>query len=170
MLTVISSNEYTPRNRGETIRDLAGGINQEGMGNFQSTLPFTNIGLSGRATQIVFLGVSGLVSYGIGMIFVKEVFSGEVQNQVFEISLFLGSITIVGATILAFVKAHRRRFLTHKVQCAAGVFWIVISVLGIAIRPTGLPIVAYPMILAFSAVVILPVAATPLAIAWNRHR
>ncbi len=239
MLTVLSSSEYTTRNRGETIRDLAGGINQEGMGNFQSTLPFSNpdfaksilrtaaksvliawsfwaagffgclliaqllphvpmpdfltqlrawylpltllgpwiamtnlslIGLSGRATQIVFLGVSGLVSYGIGMIFVKEVFSGDVQNQVFEISIFLGSITIVGATILAFVKAHRRRFLTHKAQCASGALWIAIAILGIAIRPTDLPIVAYPMILAFSAVVILPVAATPLAIAWNRHR
>lgn len=239
MLTVISSNEYTTRNRGETIRDLAGGINQEGMGNFQSTLPFTNsdfaqailrtafrsvliawslwaagffgcllisqlmphvpmpvfppelqawylpltllgpwiamtnlslIGLSGRGIRMVFLGVSGLISYGIGMMFIKEVFSAEVQNRVFEISLFLGSITIVGATILAFMKAHRRRFLAHNAQYGAGAIWITIAVLGIAMRPADLPTVAYPMILAFSALVIMPLAATPLAIAWNRHR
>jgi hypothetical protein len=239
MLTALSSNGDATRTRGETIRDLAGTNNLEGMGNFQSTLPFTNsdfaksilqtafrsvlfawglwaagffgclliaqlmphvpmpvfpvelrawylpltllgpwiaitnlsmIGLSGRATRIVLLGVSGLVSYGIGMIFIKEVFSEEVQNQVFEISLFLGSIAIVGATILAFVKAHRRRFLAHNAQYAAGAIWIAIAVLGIAIRPTGLPVVAYPMIFAFSALVIMPLAATPLAIAWNRHR
>ncbi|RLT09337.1 MAG: hypothetical protein DWI22_05980 [Planctomycetota bacterium] len=239
MMTVISSNEYTTRNRGETIRDLAAGINQAGMGNFQSTLPFTNsdfsqailqtafrsiliawslwaagffgcllisqlmphvpmpafppelqawylpltllgpwiamtnlslIGLSGRGIRMVFLGVTGLVSYGIGMILIKEVFSAEVQNQVFAISLFLGSITIVGGTLWAFMKAQRREFLTHKAQYASGILWIAIVILGIAIRPKDLPVVAYPMMLAFSALVILPLAATPLAIAWNRHR
>ena len=128
------------------------------------------IGLSGRGIRMVFLGVTGLVSYGIGMILIKEVFSAEVQNQVFEISLFLGSITIVGATLWAFMKAQRRQVLTHKAQYASGVLWIAIVILGIAIRPKDLPVVAYPMILAFSALVILPLAATPLAIAWNRHR
>ena len=239
MLTVLSSSEYTTRNRSETIRDLAGGINQEGMGNFQSTLPFTNsdfaqsilqtaarsiliawglwaagffgclliaqlmphvpvpifppefrawylpltllgpwiamtnlsvIGLSGRAARIVFLGVSGLISYGIGMILIKEFHSAELQSHVFEISIFLGSITIVGATVLAFVKGHRRRFLSRKSQCVSGVIWIATAILGIATRPADLPVVAYPMILAFSALVIMPLATTPLAIAWNRHR
>jgi len=239
MLTVLSSNGNTTRNRGETIRDLAGSNNVEGMGNFQSTLPFTNsdfaksilqtafrsvliswalwaagffgclliaqlmphvpvpvlppelrtwylpltllgpwiamtnlsvIGLSGRATRIVCLGVSGLISYGIGMILIKEVYSAEVQDRVFEISMFLGSITIVGATILAFVKAHRRRCLSYKSQCVSGVLWITIASLGIATRPADLPVVAYPMILAFSSLVIMPLATTPLAIKWNRHR
>lgn len=150
MMTVISSNEYTTRNRGETIRDLAAGINQAGMGNFQSTLPFTNsdfsqailqtafrsiliawslwaagffgcllisqlmphvpmpafppelqawylpltllgpwiamtnlslIGLSGRGIRMVFLGVTGLVSYGIGMILIKEVFQPRFKTR-----------------------------------------------------------------------------------------
>ncbi len=239
MLIGFSFNGNTTRNRSETIRDLAGSNSQEGMGNFLSTLPFTNsdfaksilqtaiksvliawgfwaagffgclliaqfmphvpllifppefralylpltllgpwiamtnlsiISISGRATRIVPIGVSTLIFYCIGMIFIKEVFSAELLKQVFEISMFLGSITIVGATVLAFVKAHRRRFLTHKAQYASGALWIAIAILGIALRPADLPVVAYPMILAFSALVIMPVAATPLAIAWNRHR
>ena len=84
--------------------------------------------------------------------------------------MFLGSTAIVAATLMAFVKAHRRRFLSRKSQCVSGVIWIAIAIVGIAIRPADLPVVAYPMILAFSALVILPRATTPLAIAWNRHR
>lgn len=239
ILTVISSNSHTTRNRGETIRDLAGGINLAGMGNFQSTLPFTNsdfaqsilqtafrsiliarglwasgffgcllisqltphipmptfppelrawylpltllgpwiamtnlsvIGLSGRGIRMVFLGVAGLVSYFFGMIFVKEVFSAEVQNQLFEISIFLGSLTIAEATILTFHRASRFNLLSRKAQCQTGFVGIGIMSLALVIRPADLPVVAYPMILAFSALVILPLAAKPLTIAWNRHR
>lgn len=239
MLTVLSSNGNTTRNRSETIRDLGGSNNQEGMGNFQSTLPFTNsdfsqsilltafrsvlaawglwaagffgcllisqlmphvpmpvfppelrawylpltllapwtamtnlalIGLSGRATRIVFAGVSVFVSCCIGMILIKEIYSAELQTLVFEISMFIGSITIVGATILAFVKAHRRRILSDKTQWATGVIWIAIAIVAIALRPADLPVMAYPMILAFASLVIMPLAATPLAIEWNRHR
>ena len=239
ILTGISSNGTVTRYRGETIRDLAGNNNKEGMGNFQSTLPFTNrdfsksilqtasrslliawgfwaagffgclliaqlmphipvrvfppesgawylpltllgpwiamtnmsiIGLSGRSTRIVPIGISGLILYGIGMILIKEVFSAEVQNQVSEITMFFGSMTIIGATLLAFVKAHRRNFLSRKSQCVSGIIGIGIVTLAIAFRPAELPVVAYPMILAFSALVIMPLAATPLTIAWNRHR
>ena len=136
-------------------------------------IAFTNIAtisLSGRCAKILFFGVIAVISYGIGMILIKEFVSVDAQKQVFEISMFLGSITIVGATILAFRRAYRCNLLSRKAQCRAGFVWLGIIVLAIALRPADLPVVAYPMILAFSSLSIMPFATTPLAIAWNRHR
>ncbi|MEJ7594084.1 MAG: hypothetical protein WKF77_21295 [Planctomycetaceae bacterium] len=239
ILMGISSNGNMTRNRSETVRDLAGSNSQEGMGNFQCTLPFTNhdfaksvlqtgaksvliswglwaagvfgclliaklmphvpvqvfppeigvwylpltllgpwiamanlstIGLSGRSARIVFIGTTGLILYCIGMILIKEVFSAEVQKRVFEISMYFASITTVGATLLVFTKAQRHSYLSQKSLCIAAVIWLGMATDAIAIRRADLPVMAYPMILAFFALVIMPLATTPLAIAWNRHR
>ena len=138
-----------------------------------SWVAFTNLAtivLSGRGVKIIFVGVTALISYGAGMIVTKEVFSSEAQNKVFETLMWIGSIAIIGITLLAFRRAHRFSCLSLKSQCQAGFVGLGIVILAIALRPADLPVLAYPMILAFSSLVIMPLATTPLAIAWNRHR
>jgi hypothetical protein len=56
----------------------------------------------------------------------------------------------------------------HGLRCLS--FSVALTLLALLLRPPGLAIAAYPWIPAFVALVILPVATTPLAIEWNRHR
>ena len=58
----ISANGNMNRNRSETIRDLAGSNSQEGMGNFQSALPFTNSDFAKSILQTAIKSV--LIAWG----------------------------------------------------------------------------------------------------------
>ena len=115
-------------------------------------------------------GVAVPILYAIVMILTKEFFSFTVQEQVHQICVVVASVAIVGIAVWAFATARRRGLLSRAALYLAGVTGLGIVVVSIALRPTDLWIVAYPMIVAFAALVVMPWATAPLALAWNRHR
>jgi len=93
--------------------------------------------------------------------------------------LILGQafLTTVGAAILLgtawlFTVAHRRSLIqTTTLGVVAGV-WLIATVLVMLQPPLPpeSPRLAYLLIAATLALAIAPLAAAPLAVAWNRHR
>lgn len=85
----------------------------------------------------------------------------------FSVLIALG---VLAGTALAFFVALRKSAIPtrHCLRCL--IFSIALTVLALLLQPPGLAAAAYLWIPAFSALVILPLATTPLAIAWNRHR
>ena len=81
-----------------------------------------------------------------------------------------GSALIVLAALGAFVQARRRLHLSDRALVAAGVLSCGIVAAAFVLVPENTPFVAYSLIFAFAALVVLPVASLPVVIAWNRHR
>lgn len=128
------------------------------------------IGLSGRAAKLAVVGTVILVSYCIVLILIKEFVSREAHDRFVESCVCIGSIAVVLSTLPSFSKAYRCGYLNCRTACAAVGVAISIVVMAIALQPRELSMTAYFMICAFAALVVLPIATTPLAIAWNRHR
>ncbi|MDA1230137.1 MAG: hypothetical protein O2856_05135 [Planctomycetota bacterium] len=128
------------------------------------------VGLSGRGRSLLFVGIGGMMLYIIATILVRAFWSDEILDRVHRICVFTGSIAVLIATPCLFYTALRRNLLSRKSNGIAAAVWLVIVILAIAMRPMDLPPLSYPMILAFAALVILPVATVPLSISWNRHR
>lgn len=80
------------------------------------------------------------------------------------------AIVALAGTAVAFVAASRRSMVTQAIAWRCGIAWLLLNGVALLLKPAGLTFVAYPLLLAFTALVILPFATTPLAIAWNRHR
>ena len=128
------------------------------------------IGLSGRVAKLLPAGVMAVISYGIVLFLIKEFISREVHDRFVESCVCIGSIAVVLSTLPAFSKSHKCGYLSRKSQCAAVCVAISIVVMAIVLQPRELSMTAYVMICAFAALIVLPIATTPLAIAWNRHR
>jgi len=101
---------------------------------------------------------------------VKKVATAETQKLLVQSFPVVISVLIVLGTAAALVKAYRQHLLEPNVVSKTVVVWVIIAVIAFMLRPTDLPLLAYPMIAAFSALIVLPIATAPLAIAWNRHR
>lgn len=80
------------------------------------------------------------------------------------------AIVALAGTAVAFIAASRRSVVTGTLAWRCGIAWLLLNSVALMLKPTGLTFVAYPLLLAFTALVILPFATTPLAITWNRHR
>lgn len=80
------------------------------------------------------------------------------------------AVVVLGGTMLAFSAALRDCLIASRSAGLCGVFWIALTAFAILFRPPALGFFAFPLISSFAALVVLPFATTPLAIAWNRHR
>ena len=91
------------------------------------------------------------------------------QLLVLAVSLLICLVVLLGSG-LAFLVALRRRLLSAGFVGGCGMLWLLLTAVGLLLRPAELPAAVYPWLLSFTCLVFLPFAVTPLAIAWNRHR
>jgi hypothetical protein len=145
-------------------------------------LPFTLLGawigitsvatavLSGRAA--VFAAILVLVLPGgiLATNLAQQFASPELRIQLVNILSFVVALGIIGGTVSAFVQAGIRCLVRTSLVFGLCVTWLTIAVLAWVLGPSDLRVTAVPSIVAFAALVVLPFATTPLAIAWNRHR
>ena len=140
------------------------------LGSWISMANLATIGLTGRGTKLSFAIVTGVITCVIGEIIIRERCTTDVQQIIYEASIWIISISILFVTPLLLRKAHRNHLLSLKAPYVLSGVFLAIVILVMAFEARVLPILAYPMILAFSALVVLPLATIPLAIRWNRHR
>ena len=140
------------------------------LGSWITMANLSAIGLSGRGTRLIFTFVSGIIVLAIAATVIEQRCSDDVQQNVYQASLWIASIAALITTPIAIRKAHRRGLLSVKALWILAAVSAGIAVPVIAVESKALPILAYPMILAFAALFILPFATIPLAITWNRHR
>lgn len=126
--------------------------------------------MTGRS-GLFLLSTCGLLIFGFVVdIIVKELASAEAQQLLFQVWPVVFSLLVVTGTAFVIVKARRRQLLGQTGALQTVVAWIILAVIAFMLRPAELPLVAYPLIMAFSALIVLPVATAPLALAWNRNR
>ncbi len=140
------------------------------LGSWITMANLAAIGLSGRGTRLLFAFVSGIIGIAIAEVVIKQRCSNDVQQNVYQASIWIASIATLIVTPIAFATAHRRGFLSVRALWILAAISAAIAFLAIGLEAKTLPVLAYPPILAFSALFILPFATIPLAIAWNRHR
>lgn len=128
------------------------------------------IGLSGRPTRLTFSLVGGLIVFAAAMILVKARCSENTQRALFQASIWIASIAALAVTPISFRKAAQRGLVKNKNLLILSITAVGIALSVFALEWERLPIMAYPAILAFAALFILPFATIPLAITWNRHR
>ncbi len=136
-----------------------------------SWIMIANVGsltLTGRGgfVMLSFLAAGLLI---FASIFIDKFDSAMVDNVVYALLSFL-SLAIVTATVYAFKTASRGKLIRYSYAITGGVIALTILCLAIVLAPFALFPTAYLMIAAFAALVVLPMASFPLAIAWNRHR
>ena len=113
-------------------------------------------------------------AFGLGIVF--ALIKGFVSPSVFEflsnMLLVLGGGLYLGGTAWAFVAAARRRLISVGIVALAVAGWVVASTVVAVAWPE--PLVSSGVWLwhglGFLALGILPFAAMPLAVRWNRHR
>jgi hypothetical protein len=80
------------------------------------------------------------------------------------------SLVILAGTLLAFGVAWHMKLIGYSSILLGVVMSLLIAGIAIYFAPMELFSTSYLMIAAFAALVVLPIATTPLAIAWNRNR
>ncbi|MDZ4849505.1 MAG: hypothetical protein SGI77_09435 [Pirellulaceae bacterium] len=94
----------------------------------------------------------------------------ELKQQVTSILIAFVSVSIIAVILWAFWTAGRRALIPAKWMIISGIGALLLAFLAVVLRPTELLWVAYPMIVAFAALAVAPIATAPLAISWNRIR
>jgi hypothetical protein len=131
-----------------------------------------SISMTGRSTLLAQL-ICGLLAVFIGLgMFRKYALPENVQlNFDRGVGVTVG-VTIAFGTVWAFVAARRRGLIGSPTVASAFSVWAVLSgliVLDWMLHPDR-PLVLGALIVSLAALVVAPLAAAPLAIAWNRNR
>jgi hypothetical protein len=126
---------------------------------------------TGRQGWIVGVSVGSLVALLTGLFLWVGLSEGRVMIPIELVRLLIGGAACL-FTGLMFAAAYRRRFITDRMVGLAIVGWLVLCVVAGGVRwqvgswsPTALVMMAGML-----ALPLAPLAASPLALAWNRHR
>jgi hypothetical protein len=128
--------------------------------------------LTGRMGVVgsLFFGTAGL-SLGL-LLFARWALSPRAQEQFFQGILVACGVLLLVVTCWAFAAARRRELVGSPTLYAAFSVWVALSavtVFGGVVRPAPeLPV--YALAVGLFALAVAPLATTPLALAWNRHR
>lgn len=140
------------------------------LGTWVSMMITTLMTLTGRFVYL-FSTLIGVVVLLVSMDIAAQLVLTEVSRNLLLRSLLVSvDLLIVTGTLSAFFLARRRQLLeTNTLRrlliSAAGLLLVTWWV-----TPAGLPMPVYTTLLALLALALLPFAAAPLAVCWNRHR
>lgn len=140
------------------------------VGTWVSMMITTLMTLTGRFVYL-FSTLIVVVVLLVSMDIAAQLVLTEVSRNLLLRSLLVSAdLLIVTGTLTAFFLARRRQLLEIKTQQHLLITAIGLLLVTWCVTPAGLPVLVYPTLLALLALALLPFAAAPLAIAWNRHR
>lgn len=98
--------------------------------------------------------------------------SDQAQEQFTRGALLAAGAAFILGTIWAFAAARRRALVTRTTIITAAIAWIALSAAAIAgaVAHTPEPLPAAAFFTGLAALAVAPLAAAPLALAWNRNR
>jgi hypothetical protein len=137
---------------------------------------------AGNAAAVVLAGrprgltriIAGVIAAYIVIAFTEKYapLSSNAQQQLgLALGVAFGLACLLG-TIAAFVAARRRALVEASTAWAALAVWAALVIVAVLVLPSALPApsTAYIMLAGVLALAVIPLAAAPLALAWNRHR
>ena len=130
----------------------------------------TLITLTGRCAWFIVALFNGVILIFCLDLAARWLLPESTRTLLFQSLLATASALIIVGTLLTFHYARRRQLLEIRRGRSLLMASLLLIPLAVWLAPPDLPKVAYAVIVAFFALAILPFAAAPLAIAWNRHR
>jgi hypothetical protein len=107
----------------------------------------------------------------IVFILIRDFVSPAVFEVVTKICLALLGVVYAGGTAWAFIAAARLRLISSAAMLPVGAVWLLLSAAAVAVSFPQFPNPFWLIhCLGFLTLSILPFAAMPLAVRWNRHR
>ncbi len=171
LLAVLSANHAVPSV--EILRDLgAWYFPATLLGSWTTVSVLAAIAMTGR-TQLLAQLICGFLAVFVSLGLFRR-FALPVSAQLpFDrgIGITIGVLLLLG-TAWSFVAARRRSLIGTPTVGAAATAWAVLSgliVLDSTLHPTR-PWIAEMLAVSLAALVVAPLAAAPLALAWNRNR
>lgn len=132
---------------------------------------FISVLLTGHSPPVVRLVIAVFFAWIGFVIFAKFALSPPVRDQANRAVAVGVSIACLLGTLWSFIAARRRGLIEPSVAWAALAAWAALVVAAVlVVRPHDVPAAGYAMLGGILALAVLPLAAAPLAIAWNRHR
>jgi hypothetical protein len=135
--------------------------------------PIITAGLTGRSKLFMQLVVALAAAFIAITVISNYMLKPQAQRLLeYVMATTVGLVLILGAAWL-YTKAYRRRMIRSATLLAAAIAWITACAVVVPQWPANgdqplLP--AYVLVAGALAIVVVPFAAAPLAIAWNRHR
>lgn len=132
----------------------------------------TSMLLTGRAKELLQLAC-GLLAMYIGLvIFANFALPWDARQQLFQGLMITLGIVFVISSVMLFVAARRRHLITTPAVAIAAGAWITFCCV-VIVEWSGHryePPSSYILVIGLAALTVVPVAAAPLAISWNRNR
>jgi hypothetical protein len=116
--------------------------------------------------------VAGAFAILVMVLLMKYGLTEDARRAVWKVICGAAGAAAVAGTAWAFVAARRRSLVDGVTTLAAAAMWAAGCTLGVMMLPMTQesPLVAYLLGAGFLALAVAPLAAAPLAVAWNRHR
>jgi hypothetical protein len=118
--------------------------------------------------QLFIVTVFGWIAF---VFFAKYALEPSVAEQAHRAVALLASFACLAGTLWAFVAARRRGLINASLAWAALAAWAALVVAAAMLaRSEAVSVPGYVALVSILALAVLPLAAAPLALAWNRHR
>jgi len=139
----------------------------------------TSVTLTGRG-QLLAQVVSTVLLLSIASMLFSKLLTWEMQAWLTSAALFAAGSSICGGVLWTMVAAIRQSLISSKVVAISGCVWMLLTIVVIyecwrqpvsnAINPIVSTVAAAMFFTGVASLVVVPFAAAPLAIKWNRHR
>ncbi len=137
--------------------------------------------LCGRMSLAVRLLAGALIGVMAWIIIVKCLVPADIGDFLSAAGCAALAVACLGGTALAFAAAFRRRLISSRSIWIATLAWLLLCMIWAVVwsltthpqavsRPVLLHWLALPLLPGLLSLVLAPLATTPLALAWNRHR
>ena len=132
----------------------------------------TSACLTGRLNLFARIICAGIAMYLVLVGFSAYALSHEATRQMFDGIVVMCAIGIVLGTAGLFIAAQRQRMIGLPTVTASAIIWGVLVSAGLfeSLRHPVAPFATYFFIFSLAALPLAPLAAAPLAVAWNRNR
>lgn len=140
------------------------------LGAWIANATVASLSLTGQNSKWVRLFASVFAGY-IGLALISKFQTGDTQQNIVGVTIILTGIAMGAISVSLLVAALRRSAIDLQTALAASIIWSVLSA-AIVIEAFRLhaPPSAMVLLIGIVSFAVSPVAAAPLAIAWNRHR
>jgi len=129
-----------------------------------------SVSLTGRSKGIVqILLIAMLVFIGI-MLGSKFMLSSSAQQQLYQVLAVFTGVACLVLTIATFTAAFRRGLIELATAWAALAAWAILVIAAPLLLRQDFGLPAYTFTFGLLSFAVIPFAAAPLSLAWNRHR
>jgi hypothetical protein len=133
---------------------------------------FMSLGLTGRPKVLIYLAIALPAVTIVTTVISKLFLTRETQLLLSQSVAVIATSAVIVTALWVFVAARQRRLIEPRTLWAAAAVWVVATLILAFPLPeeTKPQVLGYLLVAAIVGLIVIPFAAVPLALSWNRHR